>query len=686
MARREDLALAKGTYAYVQNQDTGKITVLVGTVHHKLNKESERTVLFDRQKGKVAGCLVDRAIMPLHIIPSGSYAVVTNPLIREKQCRFPKSNSENSMDDVELEYGRVIHIVGPTAFALWPGQTIELREGHRLHQDQYLVVEVRERGIAAEIWGDVTGNVDAGTSPEIGARAIVSGTSRAFFIPPTGIDIVADKQNRTVRQSIVLNPHEYCVLTSADGVTRYVRSEKPFIPQPYETVAKVGNAVDLKQMAVRIRVLTRYETYEPGDERWLTRLDRNCNVTEAAQPNYYWPRIEEEVIEVVKPVNIAAGNAVYVRDVVTNAVQIEIGPRRLLLDPTKEQVLPDKPEFESLAENEVARIRFGTDARYVFGPAQWWCRYGETVTALMKRSVFSLSSTVYELKDGHAVQFDMRMVVSLVGDDTAAWFGFTNDDILEPVRYHIRQRLFASDSIEFDESSARIVCDAVHAADLTTQMSRFGVELSHVEISDVHFVDKDMERQLAERRARVTATRLKNEQSEAELQTLMRQHERESAMLERSERLTEQKDTIKSAQQRRERAIAEEQLRSHVGRQELLDDLSEAKRDRKRAAEELELWAKREARRIETDALIERINGQTRLFEAFQPQLVAALDTHGKRVQFAEIAKHIAPTALLQNVEVTDVLKRIVSGSALEHALLTVDKPNGAQGQTESSR
>ena len=100
---------------------------------------------------------------------------------------------------VELDYGREVNIPGPVAFALWPGQEAEVREGHRLRSNQYLLVRVVNTDTAKANLEAQVATTEAGEDAKItdfrlatGALNIIKGTEVSFYIPPTGIEVVPD--------------------------------------------------------------------------------------------------------------------------------------------------------------------------------------------------------------------------------------------------------------------------------------------------------------------------------------------------------------------------------------------------------------------------------------------------------------------------------------------------------------
>jgi len=399
--------------------------------------------------------------------------------------------------------------------------------------------------------------------------------------------------------------------------------------------------------------------------------------TETETSNYYWPRDEITIVEAVSPVEIE--EAVFVRDKWTGNVKIEKGPTRLLLDPRSEEILKERPVQHTIQNGEIARLSKpdGT-IQYVSGEATFWAEHEQMVSTLQLHSRIEIGPMTFELKDGQAVRFTTKMMCALNGDDPSPWFACTNEDIRDVAVAKIQDRLLEVTSIEFDQEPNKIVSKAVLGDQQTILLEPHQILLSDVEVLQIEYMDPVVHKRLRELRFTQTHMRIEEEMAAATFTTKIREQEREAELLARADRLAEQKDAIVAAQQRRKFSIEEEKLRQQADQQDMLDTLNEREIERQRTSEELSVWRKREARKIETEALDARINGQARLFESFQPQLVAALDAHGHRIQFAEVAKHLGPSALLQNTEVTEMFKRLVTGSALEQTILPPpDKPNG---------
>src|SRR5690606_22928545 len=155
------------------------------------------------------------------VAPVGWYLVLKNPA---RDGSHPKTGAINNL--IELEIGRKVNIPGPASFALWPGQMVRVIQGHHLRSNQYLLVRVydeegakanwknavlRPRAEAAE--GEAEAIVSAQRPPDLtmGTLLVIRGTEVAFYIPPTGVEVVPDVDGNYVREAITLERLEYCI-------------------------------------------------------------------------------------------------------------------------------------------------------------------------------------------------------------------------------------------------------------------------------------------------------------------------------------------------------------------------------------------------------------------------------------------------------------------------------------------
>jgi major vault protein len=248
----------------------------------------------------------------------------------------------------ELQVGKKVVVKGPASFALWPGQMARVVEGHRLASSQYLVVRVYDAALAQKDPAAVLGVDVAGDDVvfEVGQKFVVQGDRTGFYMPPNGVEVVADDQGSLIREAVTLQRLEYCVLKGETGKKRIVRGEAVVFPQPDESFLDEDGrrrfrALELSSTTgLHIKVIAPYvddagAAHSEGDELFLT----------GATTRLYFPRDEHAIVrtahggELHHAVAIPAGEGRYVLDKKTGDVRLIEGPRMLLADPRDEVIV-----------------------------------------------------------------------------------------------------------------------------------------------------------------------------------------------------------------------------------------------------------------------------------------------------------------------------------------------------------
>jgi major vault protein len=366
---QRDLVLGEGQYAYIQDQTKGHVGIYTGP--HKTSLAGTDTpVRFDTKSGKFIRCGLDESIQEFVLAPEGSYIVLTNPANDDKH---PISGASNRS---QLSHGRKVIIPGPTAFALWPGQSAQVVEGHRLRSNQFLVARVYNEEAARENWKkvvlkpaaasiegapsggatppggsvppDQTKTTDAGIATPaafvMGQKLIIKGTDVSFFIPPTGIEVEPTQDQRYVRDAVTLERLEYCLLLGENGAKRYVVGPNVVFPEPTESFVEKDQtrkfrATELNDdMGLHVKVIA---DYEDGGEKRL--VGEELFIT-GKQQRIYYPREEHAVIkygdrERVYGTVIPKGEARYVLDKLTGDISLVPGPRIFLPDPRTQVIV-----------------------------------------------------------------------------------------------------------------------------------------------------------------------------------------------------------------------------------------------------------------------------------------------------------------------------------------------------------
>ncbi len=278
----------------------------------------------------------------------------------------------NSTEAVPLKTGHKVNLPGPITFPLWPGQTATAIGGHHLRHNQYLIVRVYNENEARENWSSAvvksrvvqdansieqhTDITVTATTPALSATQsntpiltmgqlmLVKGTDVSFYIPPTGIEVVPEKEN-FVREAVTLERLEYCILLGEDGNKNFQRGPAVVFPQPTERFIEAeGNrkfrAIELNEITgLHIKVIANYED-ENGNEDWV---GEELFITGVEQAIYF-PRQEHSIVmydgkQKHHAIAIPAGEGRYVLDRQKGSIDLVYGPTMFLPDPRTQVVV-----------------------------------------------------------------------------------------------------------------------------------------------------------------------------------------------------------------------------------------------------------------------------------------------------------------------------------------------------------
>ncbi|CAN5888128.1 hypothetical protein BH11MYX3_BH11MYX3_23380 [soil metagenome] len=383
---KRDLVLAPTEYAYMQDVTKGIVKTYTGpTVINPTAQE--RAVVFDPANKLFEPCGLEEAVQQIAIAPEGYYLILKNPSTKDDH---PAPGGVYPSPD--LRVGRKINITGPCAFALWPGQLVQLVSGHHLRSNQYLLVRVYNEDEARRNWGQAVIKATEGAEPirvpaqlDVGKLLIIKGTDVSFYIPPTGVGVVTDESGGWVRDALTLERLEYAILVDQNGKKRYERGPQVVFPEPTETFimrdgARKFPAIELNEIqGLHIKVIAPYtengRTFREGDEVFLT----------GKETAIYFPREEHSLVRYDGQdkhfaVAVPAGEARYVMNRTTGAIRTVRGPAMLLPNPVDDvivrRVLSDREcatwypgNAEVLAHNRALRGLDGAGERP--GPIQF---------------------------------------------------------------------------------------------------------------------------------------------------------------------------------------------------------------------------------------------------------------------------------------------------------------------------
>lgn len=365
--RQRELVLAPNEYAYISDETKGSIDIYYGPYKTSL-ANTDQPVRFNDKTKKFDRCDLRTAIQTVVVAPEGFYLALKNPVL-DGNREHPTSGKQSTP---ELTIGRKINIPGPVSFALWPGQMVQVRRGHHIRSNQYLLARVYDEAAARTNWkssvviktGDGETETTGTASPDaIGVQAenltmgmliIIKGIDVRFYIPPTGIEVVADENGKLERDAVTLERLEYCLLRDENGNKRYEQGPAVVFPEPTEIFhtrekkdadgeltgekTRKFRAIELsKTSGIYVKVIADYEengeSFRVGDELFVT----------GAQTAIYFPREEHAIIkygeqEVHYATAIPAGEARYVLNRNTGDIRLIKGPTMFLPDPRQEVV------------------------------------------------------------------------------------------------------------------------------------------------------------------------------------------------------------------------------------------------------------------------------------------------------------------------------------------------------------
>ncbi len=252
-AQERDLVLVVNEFAYVLDETKGNINCCVGPIKQTLENTDFPMIFNGREFERTT---IENSKQRFTIAPEGWYIVLKNPAAGNSH---PDAAAKNLSQDAPLEIGRKINIPGPDSFSLYPGQSVEIIQGHHLRTNNYLIVKIYDedaakKGLAGliikpqQILSDdddtnkdnnetkleavktsIFDNVDIST----GKLIIIKGTDASFFIPPTGMAVVMQNDNYK-QNAVTLESLEYCILLDENGKKRYVQGPDTVFPEPTE--------------------------------------------------------------------------------------------------------------------------------------------------------------------------------------------------------------------------------------------------------------------------------------------------------------------------------------------------------------------------------------------------------------------------------------------------------------------
>jgi major vault protein len=315
--------------------------------------QQEALVVFDGKTKKFKELSNSDSAKQLFInAPENWYVILKNPT---ENGTYPEVGK--SMIAPALNIGQKVNIRGPVSFSLFPGQMAKVIRGHALRTNQYLLARVYEAEAASRNQGemlDTAGKVIEKKNETYvnGQILVIKGTEVSFYIPPTGIEVIAvdnDPNKGYVREAVTLERLEYCILKDEDGNKRYCHGPEVVFPKPTEsfvTSPKKGyvfRAIELSPISgIYVKVIAEYKdddgkVHPIGEELFITGKDQMI----------YYPRPEHAVINydnkmMHHAIAIPEGEGRYIMDRLTGVIKTVKGPAMYLPDPRTEVVVKRK--------------------------------------------------------------------------------------------------------------------------------------------------------------------------------------------------------------------------------------------------------------------------------------------------------------------------------------------------------
>jgi regulator of protease activity HflC (stomatin/prohibitin superfamily) len=641
--RERDILVASNEFAYVQDLTKGDIVLYVGPTKISLSNTERLVELRGDRFAPARSEEPGAGVQPFVVASSAQYIVLENPP-RDPAVRPVKGSNAA----LELLVGRRVVVPGPASFPLWPGQRARVVDGHRLREDEYLVVRVYDR-------------IEDDDGP-IGSEHIVRGSDTSFYLPRTGLEVV---------------PHD-------GGYVRRARRLR-------------------LSSGLHLRVLRSF-TAEVGDAVPPGAYQAGQDVFLAGREGFFFPTDRFEIVAEVSAIPLAEGEGLYVRDLESGRIDTVEGPRTYLPDPTRVEVV-SRPVAAPLAAlygvpvarpagralsiavppNTAIMVTAGSRREVVRGPRIRPLGFEEELEVLAlstgrPKSDAALLSTCFLQLEGNKVSDLVRLEtadhvtlevalsyrVSFITHDGAPekWFHVKNyvgllcDHLGSLIRAAAR-----SVGIDAFHAGGTEILRAALLGDKRGDGKRAGrlfeendMWLYDVEVLDVTILDAEVAELLADAQRTAILFQIDRKREELRLSTetlreeVTRQiHQAQLATSDAAERLEVA---------RRQVALAQATSKVETERTGRLGQArTEAEAVALTAAARLDAAARDQE--LEHRALEARVAAFREQMAALHPELVATLHAVGNRQAAAELTRNLAPLAILGGNSVAEVAARL---------------------------
>jgi hypothetical protein len=212
--RPQKIPVPRRSFLWSINESSGEVITHVGPTEFTPSA-NDRIVRANERGGLEPAPQLEAR--PFIVVKDGEYVVLSNPPRGECTEEMPNGAFvPGANKEKELILGGTKIIPGPCGFPLWPGQSAEVRQAHKLGGNHYLLVEVvgavdersRHARLVTEAAGLSSAVIDGGeteaqgesgaaprgvSSPKqlvLGQRIVIQGRHTPLFIPPSGIEVV----------------------------------------------------------------------------------------------------------------------------------------------------------------------------------------------------------------------------------------------------------------------------------------------------------------------------------------------------------------------------------------------------------------------------------------------------------------------------------------------------------------
>lgn len=386
-SRQRDLILNSNEYAFLRSQTNGAIKTYTGPIMLTISQQESLVVFNPKNKRFEETNDFEKARQLFTSAPEGWYVVLKNP---SNDNTHP--DAAKAVNSPDLNIGRKINIPGPCSFSLYPGQMAKVVQGHRLRSNQYLIARVYDANEAEKNMASATiinadgQEVAKKEKYHAGQLLVIKGTEVSFYIPPTGIEVLAvDAKggNDYIRDAVTLERLEYAILKDENGNKRYLHGPAVVFPEPTETFVEtpsggtIFRALELSPISgIYVKVIAEYNEYIKED------LSEELeNVTKIHHPigeelfitgndqMIYYPRPEHAMIQydgkyMHHAIAIPEGEGRYILNRLTGEINTVKGPKMYLPDPRTEVVVKRKltyKECELLYPNNHEVLAYNMD-------------------------------------------------------------------------------------------------------------------------------------------------------------------------------------------------------------------------------------------------------------------------------------------------------------------------------------